>query len=64
VKWELSWTAHNEAHVIPIGDIHSHARDVFACPCRPTVEIEGTTAIAIHHAFDRREYAEQPVSAA
>lgn len=52
-------------HIYPINDTYPHITDGVGCPCKPAVEeVEGGGTVIIHHSFDGREKAEEPVEAA
>jgi hypothetical protein len=53
---------HNgDVHVYPLNDLQEHITDGPGCPCGPRVELEGSSLIYVHNAFDHREIVEQAI---
>jgi len=48
-------------HVLPVNDLKEHVEET-TCECRPRVEVVEGGMIAVHHAWDNREIAEQAIT--
>ena len=48
-----------DIHIYPINDKKEHILIGTDCPCKPTIEINGSELIIIHNSFDFREIAEE-----